>query len=123
MKDFKIDEENTIETGFVIPEKYFDDLFEKVNTKIKNEPKVIPFAYKLKYWILAVAAVFVVAFSVLFFQKNNEITDEKTETIAFEDNLTTDEIAEHLTAQDITEMEVSLQKTTTENQTFINEYL
>ena len=123
MKDFKIDEENKIETGFIIPEKYFDDLFEKVNAKIKNEPKVIPLDYTLKFWILAVAAVFVVAFSVLFFQKNNEITNEKTETIALEDNLTTDEIAEHLTAQDITEMEASLQKTTTENRTFINEYL
>ena len=42
MKDFKLDNEPKINTGFQIPEHYFEQFSEKVMTKLPNqEPKVL----------------------------------------------------------------------------------
>ena len=70
MNDFKIDNEPKIDSGFKIPENYFENFSEKVFMKINNpEPKVISFFYKRKTWISSVAAVLIISLSVTLYTK------------------------------------------------------
>ncbi len=107
MNNIKIDNNEKLETGFVIPADYFDNLFDNVNYKINAKPKVIPFYLQPILWISAVASFFVIGFSILTINNNMIAADQTAETIAFEESLTIEEIAEQLTEKDI----VSLQKT------------
>ena len=70
MNDFKINSEHKIESGFKIPENYFENFSEKVLLKInKPEPKVVSIFYKRKTWISSVAAVLVISLSVTLYTK------------------------------------------------------
>ena len=70
MNDFKINSKHKIDSGFKIPEDYFENFSEKVLLKIsKPEPKVVTLFYKRKTWISSVAAVLVISLSVTLFTK------------------------------------------------------
>ena len=70
MKDFKINNEYKINSGFKIPENYFESFSEKVQLQInKEEPKVVSIFYKKRTWISTIAAVLVIALSVTIFTK------------------------------------------------------
>lgn len=70
MNDFKINSKHKIDSGFKIPEDYFENFSEKVLLKInKPEPKVVSIFYKRKTWISSVAAVLVISLSVTLFSK------------------------------------------------------
>lgn len=79
MKEFKINNEKNIGSGFKIPEKYFTDFPEKVKSRIiDSEPKVISIFHRKKTWISFAAAILIVS---LFVTINTEMsvktTDEK----------------------------------------------
>jgi hypothetical protein len=82
MNDFKLDIEPKIETGFKIPEGYFDDFSKKIVSNItKEEPKVISLFAQKKTWVIAVAAVFVIGFSIPIvnqFQTSSSELDKAT---------------------------------------------
>ena len=64
MKEFKLDNERKITSGFKVPESYFDNLENEVQKKIgEKEIRVISLFTK-KNWIIAAAAVFVLALSI-----------------------------------------------------------
>ena len=70
MNDFKINSEHKIESGFKIPEDYFENFSEKVLLKInKPEVKVVSIFYRRKTWISSVAAVLVISLSVTLYTK------------------------------------------------------
>ena len=70
MKDFKINNEYKINSGFKIPENYFESFSEKVQLQInKEEPKVVSIFYKKRTWISTIAAVLVIALSVTIYTK------------------------------------------------------
>lgn len=70
MNDFKINSKHKIDSGFKIPENYFDNFSDKVLLKInKPEPKVVSIFYKRKTWISSVAAVLVISLSVTLYTK------------------------------------------------------
>lgn len=70
MKEFRLDNEPKITSGFKTPEGYFDDLSEKINANLpKNEPKVISIFQKRKTWMYGVAAVLAISLSVVFYQQ------------------------------------------------------
>ena len=70
MKDFKINNEYKINSGFKIPENYFESFSEKVQLQInKEEPKVVSIFYKTRTWISTIAAVLVIALSIPIFTK------------------------------------------------------
>jgi hypothetical protein len=70
MNDFKINSGSNIDSGFKIPEDYFENLSDKVLMKINQpEPKVISFFYRKKVWISSVAAVLVISFSITLYTK------------------------------------------------------
>ena len=71
MKEFRLDNEPKITSGFKTPEGYFDDLSEKINANLpKNEPKVISIFQKRKTWIYGIAAVLAISLSVIFYQQS-----------------------------------------------------
>lgn len=70
MNDFRINNNHKMDSGFKIPENYFENFSEKVLLKInKPKPKVISIFYKRKTWISSAAAVLVISLSVTLFSK------------------------------------------------------
>lgn len=70
MNDFKINSDHKIESGFKIPEDYFENFSEKVLLRInKPEPKVVSIFYRRKTWISSVAAILVISLSVTLYTK------------------------------------------------------
>lgn len=68
MKEFRLDNEPKIASGFKTPEGYFEDLSEKINKNLPNsEPKVISIFQKRKTWMYA--AVLAISISVVFYQQ------------------------------------------------------
>ena len=77
MKEFKINEENKITSGFTTPEGYFDNFTIDLNNTVSHlntDKKVI--SINTKRWLTSVAAVLIVALSVSVYSK---LVIEKTE--------------------------------------------
>lgn len=79
MKEFKINNEKNIGSGFKIPENYFTDFPEKVKSRINDsEPKVISIFQKRKTWISFAAAILIVSlFVTIYTEMSVKTTDEK----------------------------------------------
>lgn len=107
MKDFKLDSNEKITSGFKIPDTYFDDFSEKVMQRLtKEEPKVISFYAKNKRWLYSAAAVVVLALSVpiVYQMQNNETEMTSKEVESYLVNHTTlsdDDVVNLLDQEDI----------------------
>lgn len=79
MKEFKINNEKNIGSGFKIPENYFTDFPEKVKSRINDsEPKVISIFHRKKNWISFAAAILIVSlFVTIYTEMVVKPTDEK----------------------------------------------
>ena len=65
MKHFKLNKQPKINSGFTIPEGYFDSLPEKIIAQLSdNKPKVISIFSKKKNWYFTVAAALVIALTI-----------------------------------------------------------
>ena len=98
MKNFKIDENSKKETGFAIPENYFENLESEIFNRIKTkEVKVISIFQQSKYWITAIAAIFVIGLFFSISSKNkNEESVANEEFLTSQTDLTTEDLAEYL---------------------------
>ena len=77
MKEFKINDENKITSGFTTPEGYFENFtidLQNNESHQKTDRKVI--SINTKRWLTSVAAVLIVAISVTIYTK---LVIEKTE--------------------------------------------
>ena len=77
MKEFKINDENKITSGFTTPEGYFDNFTIDLNnteSHLNTDKKVI--SINTKRWLTSVAALLIVALSVSVYTK---LVIEKTE--------------------------------------------
>lgn len=107
MKDFKLDTNEKITSGFKIPDNYFDDFSEKVMQRLpKEEPKVISFYARNKRWIYSAAAVLVLTLSVpIVYQMQNkeaEMTSSEVENYLVNNTtLSDDDIVNLLEQEDI----------------------
>ena len=110
MKNFKIDENSKKETGFAIPENYFENLESKIFNQIETqEVKVISIFQQSKYWITAIAAIFVIGLFFSISSKNkNEESVENEEFLISQTDLTTEDLAEYLTENDLKTLEENL---------------
>ncbi|TDP60887.1 hypothetical protein [Flavobacterium dankookense] len=111
MKNFSLDNEPKIETGFRVPENYFVTLSEKINDKLPSEtPKVIPLYKKKKVWMYSVAAVAVVSMSILLVQQFNtkpSLDSEFLENyISQNTSVSQDDIIDLLEQEDIEKLKV-----------------
>ncbi|WP_310557460.1 hypothetical protein [Flavobacterium sp.] len=125
MKQFDIDNEPKIEPGFKIPENYFEQFEAKIMKQVievsPKEVKVISIFAKNKYWLSAVAAVFVCTMGIVLFQNSNANNATESEELLAYEYLSTIEIAEHLTDNDIQEIEESLNTYDLETNNYIQE--
>ena len=114
MKDFKLDNEPKITSGFTVPEGYFDSFTEKILTQLpKEESKVISINTTKRKWYLAVAAILLLMLSIPIYNnlslKQDEIDAATLENyIAYNSSITEDEIVNLLELEDLKHMKVDL---------------
>lgn len=114
MKDFRLDREPKINTGFATPEGYFDAFDEKLMKKLPvHEPKVIPFFAKHRSWIMGVAAVLVLALTIPFYttidQGEAEIDTASMENyLTYQSNISQYELIQLLDNEDIQDLNMNL---------------
>jgi LPS O-antigen subunit length determinant protein (WzzB/FepE family) len=89
MKAFKLENEPKIESGFKIPEDYFENFSEKMMHQLpEKESKVISLFQKNKKIIMMVAAIFIVALLVpIFYTYTANVNSNEIDTATLENYL------------------------------------
>ena len=127
MKRFDLDNDPKIDTGFKVPDNYFDSFEARLMQKLplEKEVKVISLWKRKSVWFSSAAAVFIIAFGIwIYFAQNNvENTMTTQEYLAYESDITTEDIAMNLTDAEIISLENDLNLYQTESETYLNEYI
>mgnify|MGYP000420302952 FL=1 len=88
MKTFKLENEPKIESGFKIPDNYFDDFSIKMMDQLStSEPKVISIFQKRKGLFMMAAAILILALMVPVFN-NLSTTKKELDSAALENYIT-----------------------------------
>ena len=88
MKEFKLDKEPKLTSGFTFPDTYFDDLESKVTQRLlEKETPIYSLFTKRKIVLFAIAAVFIIALSIPLINLINVKTSE-VDAIVLENYLT-----------------------------------
>ena len=112
MKDFKLDNEPKITSGFTTPDGYFDTFSEKVLAQLpEQERKVISIFSSRKTWYYAAAAILILMLSVPIYTKysnqQEEIDSATLENyIAYQSNISEEEIVNLLQQEDLDKMKL-----------------
>ncbi|GAA4757506.1 MULTISPECIES: hypothetical protein [Flavobacterium] len=128
MKKIDLENDNKIVTGFKIPDNYFDSFEDRLMQKIESAPekaKVVSLWQRKSVWISGVAAVFVISIGtwIYFEQQKTESIEISQEYLAYESDITTEDIAKHLTDDELTNLELEITDFDTQTESYINEYL
>lgn len=112
MEDFKIKEDQKLQSGFKTPDLYFETFSEKMMTQIRTEnTNVIPLFSKRKKWYLAVAAVLIFALSITAVQKMStqmiEPDGTTLENYLISANTTENDLVDLLDEEDIKNLNVT----------------
>jgi flagellar basal body-associated protein FliL len=114
MKTFKLDNEPKIQTGFTVPENYFEDFSAKMMQQLPvNEPKIISIFARKKTWMCAAAAVMVLALSLPiytnYFRNSSEIDSATLENyITYQSTVSATDLVNLLDEQDIQKISLDL---------------
>ena len=114
MKTFKLENEPKIQTGFKIPENYFDDLSIKIMEQLPaSEPKVISIFKKRKSLILMAAAILILALMIPILNNLSTTKKELDSTtlenyITYQSNVNQYDLITVLETEDITNMNTSI---------------
>jgi hypothetical protein len=109
MKKFNLDKEPKIATGFKMPENYFESFEVKMLAQIpKHETKVIAFSVRKLYVVSAIAAVLLAFIAIPFYFNSNVTSDSISIESYLSYQLTTEDIIEKLTQEDIDALENTL---------------
>ena len=125
MKEFDLENNQKIESGFNIPDQYFESLEFKIMDQLtKNPVKVISLFETRKFWIGSAAAILLIAITAIFYFNNSETSNTNTEEyLTYQTNLSTEDIVEHLTDEDIIKIEASLNLYDAETVQYAKKYL
>lgn len=128
MKKIDLENDKKIESGFKIPDNYFDSFEDRLMQKIElmpKEPKVISLWQRKSVWISGIAAAVVISIGtwMYFEQQNTENTEISQEYLAYESDITTEDIAMHLTDEELTNLELEITDFDIHTESYINEYL
>lgn len=112
MKEFKLDNEPKIASGFQIPENYFEKFSNELSSKLPmHQPKVISFWDRNKRMIYGAAAVLVISLTIPLanqLQNNTSLDSVDLENyIANQTSLTNDDIIKLLDEDDIATIEIN----------------
>jgi len=114
MKEFRLDENEKITSGFSVPEPYFDDFQSKLTGRLADkETKVRSLFSHKKAWFFAAAAVLIIALCIPILTQNSissrEIDKATLETyLSYNANLSDDDIVELLDEKDLQKIKIDL---------------
>lgn len=130
MKNYDLENNDKIRTGFTIPEHYFEQFEAKMMQQISTqkttvkEVKVVSLFYRKQVWMSSIAALILLAIAIpVYFNmaKENNMDSHSIEIyLANEQHLSENEIIEHLSEEDINALENSLSTSTNENDAIEN---
>lgn len=112
MKDFKLDNEPKITSGFTTPEGYFDTFSDRLLSQLpKQEPKVISIFSTKRTWYYAAAAILVLMLSIPIYNKvttRSEEVDSATleNYLACQSTISEEEIVNLLEQKDLDKMKL-----------------
>lgn len=87
MKDFKLESNTKLKSGFIVPDGYFDSFSQHLLEQIpQSKPKVVTLFGKYQIWGYAAAAVIVLAISIPLL-KSTDTTFEHVDPILLENYL------------------------------------
>ncbi|MGL2966017.1 hypothetical protein [Flavobacterium sp. XGLA_31] len=85
MKEFRLDNEPKITSGFTMPDGYFDSFEKRLLTQLpKPKTKVISFLGRAKTWYFSAAAVLILLLSVPLYN-NYKLNQEEIDAATLED--------------------------------------
>ncbi|UOK41901.1 MULTISPECIES: hypothetical protein [Flavobacterium] len=111
MKKFDLHNNKKIETGFKIPENYFEDFEARLMNQLpQQEVKVISLWQRKSVWISSVAAVALVVFGLTFYFNFNSKSslDDTTIENYLASTVTSYDLMHELDQHDINELEKSI---------------
>ncbi|MEO8234109.1 MAG: hypothetical protein ABI549_01730 [Flavobacterium sp.] len=125
MKQFDLDNDPKIDSGFRIPENYFEQFEAKMMNQLsEKEVKVISLFETRNFWFSAVAAVFVVGLFTTMYLNTTKVDNITTEDyLACATTISTEDIIENLSDDDITAIEESLDLYDQDTKNYAKEYL
>lgn len=124
MKNFDLEHNDKITSGFKTPENYFEEFEVKMIQQIttqhpnKNDVKVISLFHKKQVLISSIAALFLLAIAIpVYFNMANKSNLDATtiESYLAQQSVGTTELTKHLSNEDIAALEASLGVTASNN--------
>ena len=112
MKEFNLDKEPKIISGFTAPTDYFENLPAEVLRKLPaSDPKVISIFARKTTWIYSFAAIFIIAILIPLYNLLNTSTIELDNAtmenyLAAHENISNDDIAELLDVEDLQKIKI-----------------
>lgn len=110
MKQFDLENDEKINSGFKIPDRYFDTLESQIFNKVsKKEVPIISFSRSNKHWFTAIAAIFIISFfGLLYFNSVQDGDISNEDYLVYENHLNDEDFATLLSDADLIEMEKSV---------------
>ena len=114
MKQFDLENNKEIKSGFKVPENYFEQFEAKMMEQIskEKETKVVSLFYRKQVWISSIAAVILLAIAIpVYFNmaKENNLDAVTIEVyLSQQQGIGITELSKHLTDEDIAELENNL---------------
>ncbi|MCO6163240.1 MULTISPECIES: hypothetical protein [Flavobacterium] len=122
MKDFNLDTQPKIKTGFQVPENYFEQFEAKMMEQLpQKETKVVSLFHKKQIWISSIAAVLLVMIAIPVYQSMSKDTTIEATTLEnyLVSEYSTYDIIDKLSTEDINALENDL----TLNEDAVESYL
>ena len=114
MKKFSLDSDSKMESGFKVPESYFDHLSSEILTKIEAKKVSQHKVFSLKKWIYAAAAVLILALSIPFLNSNAQPSFDDIDTsslenyIAYHSNITSYDLVNSIEINELDDLQIDL---------------
>lgn len=115
MKDFKLDSEPRMKSGFTAPDAYFDGFADRLMLQLPaQEVKVVPLYRRTPVWMTSAAAVLILSLSLLLNDKNTAtptvaaVPDKEAigDYLAYQSGMSSYELSGNLDQEDISELEI-----------------
>lgn len=110
MKDFKLDSEVRLKSGFTAPEAYFESFADRLMLQLPaREIKVVPLYKRRPVWVTSAAAALVLSFSLVFTQKEAAPDSNSIENyLVYQSGISSYDLIQNLNPEDISELEKSV---------------
>ena len=107
MKDFKLDSEVRIKSGFMASEAYFESFADRLILQHPvREINVVPLYKRRPVWLTSAAAALVLSLSLVFTQKESAPDNDTIENyIVYQSGISSYDLIQNLNQEEISELE------------------